>query len=203
MNSGTYESTGMQRLPKGVTPSHTCRSGDPGSGQGPEGLRNLPEISGIMIPGISIRCRSADPSMTDRSCFASFRADLPPPSENFWKLEILVRKVCVSAFSHLRRLGPVSTASCTTSPIGLYLVIALAASGESIQTFVELSDEQEVNHGGVEGAAREGLLELLSLGHVRLQYVGAIPVQTEAQGRELFEQWERDDQRDLDDLHHL
>jgi hypothetical protein len=83
------------------------------------------------------------------------------------------------------------------SPIGLYLVIALAGSGESIQTFVELSDEQEATHGGVEGAAREGRFELLSLGHVGLQYVAAIPIQTEDERRDLSEQWERDDQRDI------
>ena len=89
------------------------------------------------------------------------------------------------------------------SPIGLYLVIALAASGESIQTFVELSEEQEVNHGGVEGAAREGYLELVSLGHLGLQFAGAIPIRTEDECMNLVEAWERDDQRDLDDLHHL
>jgi hypothetical protein len=87
------------------------------------------------------------------------------------------------------------------SPIGLYLVVALAASGESIQTFIELSSEQEVNHGGVEGAAREGYLELVSLGHVGLQFVGAIPVRTEDERRELVEQWERLDQIEVDEVH--
>jgi len=88
-------------------------------------------------------------------------------------------------------------ANPNVSPIGLYLVIALSASGESVQTLIELSDEQEVNHGGIAGAAREGHLELLALGHKGLQFVGAIPVQSEDARRDLLEQWERLDAHEL------
>lgn len=88
-----------------------------------------------------------------------------------------------------------STSPSTVSPIGLYLITALTArTGTCLQFFVELSQEQERNHGGIEGAAIQGYIEMRLDGHEPPQWIGAIPVTTEVERRELVDLWERLDQ---------
>jgi len=89
----------------------------------------------------------------------------------------------------------------TVSPIGLYLITALTArTGTCLQFFVELSPEQERNHGGVEGAAVQGHIEMRLDGHEHPQWIGAIPVTTEVERRELVECWERLDAHEIESI---
>ncbi len=86
------------------------------------------------------------------------------------------------------------------SPIRTYMISALSPRGNTIHTFVQLSEEQEANHGGVDGAAMEARIELRLAGYGPLQFVGACPIMSDDEFEVLVEQFEMQDQRDIEDI---